>query len=75
MIITKQATASGYAPYQFTQASAQAVWTITHNLNSRPSVTVYDTANEIVMGDVVYTSLNQLTITFTVPIAGTAHLV
>ncbi|MEL6301110.1 MAG: hypothetical protein AAFR07_05675 [Pseudomonadota bacterium] len=65
----------GYQPFEFTQVSATTIWVINHNLNRRPSVTVVDTADETVVGAVVYNSLNTLTITFSVPIAGTAHLV
>lgn len=65
----------GYQPFEFTQVSATDTWVINHNMNRRPSVTVYDTANEVVLGSVVYDSLNTLTITFSVPVAGTAHLV
>ena len=46
------------------QNTTSNTWTITHNLNRFPSVTVVDSTNTIVIGTVVYNSANQLTITF-----------
>ena len=46
------------------QTSTSSTWIITHNLNRFPSVTVVDTGNTIVVGDVTYNSKNKLTITF-----------
>ena len=46
------------------QHSTSNTWTITHNLNRFPSVTVVDTGNTVVIGTIVYNSVNQLTITF-----------
>ena len=54
----------GDITYTHNQSSTSDTWTITHNLNRFPSVTVVDSANTVVMGTVVYNSANQLTITF-----------
>ena len=54
----------GDITYTHNQSSTSATWTITHNLNRFPSVTVVDSANTVVIGTVVYNSANQLTITF-----------
>ncbi len=62
------------ANFIFTQAIASATWNITHNLNKFCSVTVVDTANEIVVGSVVYVNSNSLTITFSAPFSGKAYL-
>ena len=51
-----------------------AVWVITHNLGSFPSVTVVDSSNHVVIGDVSYDNTNTLTITFSIPFAGYAYL-
>ncbi len=59
--------------YEQTNA-ATLVWTITHNLNKNPSVTVLDTAGENIFGQVAYTDLNNLTITFTSGFRGFAYL-
>ena len=54
----------GDITYTHNQSSVSNTWTITHNLNRFPSVTVVDSADTIVYGTVVYNSANQLTITF-----------
>tara|TARA_R100000479_G_C6286038_1_gene164752 strand:+ start:384 stop:638 length:255 start_codon:yes stop_codon:yes gene_type:complete len=54
----------GDITYTHNQSSTSDTWTITHNLNRFPSVTVVDSANTVVIGTIVYNSVNQLTITF-----------
>lgn len=60
--------------YIHTQDVPLAVWVITHNLGSFPSVTVVDNLNQVVVGDITYNSSNTLTITFTTAFAGYAYL-
>lgn len=60
--------------FVFTQSSPVSVWTITHNLGRFPSVTVVDSLNQVVVGDVAYTNSNILTITFQEAFAGYAYL-
>jgi hypothetical protein len=52
----------------FSTASTVAV---DHGLSKYPSVTVMDTADDEVDGDVQYTDLNHLTVSFTAPFSGT----
>ena len=54
----------GDITYTHNQSSVSNTWTITHNLNRFPSVTVVDSGNTVVEGTVVYNSNKQLTITF-----------
>ena len=54
----------GDITYTHNQSSTSDTWTITHNLNRFPSVTVVDTGNTVVIGTIVYNSVNQLPITF-----------
>jgi hypothetical protein len=60
--------------YVHTQDTLLAVWVITHNLGTFPSVTVVDDLNHVVTGDITYNSSNMLTITFTSAFAGYAYL-
>ena len=60
------------ATYTYTKSIAGATWVITHGLNKYPSVTVVDTGGSIVRGEVVYNTINQLTITFFSNGSGTA---
>lgn len=56
------------------QPSASAQWTITHNLGKYPSVSVVDSANNEVIGEVEYISDNQIVIKFSAPFSGKAFL-
>ena len=53
---------------------AAAKWTITHNLGKYPSVTVVDSANTVVVGNVDYTTSNSLVITFNAAFSGCVFL-
>jgi len=60
--------------YTFEQSSSTAVWTIDHNLDRFPHVTVVNPSGNVVYGDIVYSNSNQIVITFTAPFAGKAYL-
>ena len=49
-------------------------WNIAHNLGRNPAVTVIESGGGQVFGDVVYNTLNDLTINFSPAIAGAAYL-
>lgn len=56
--------------FSFTVASSV---TVHHNLQKYPAVTVVSSANQIVMGDVVYNDMNTLTVSFSAPFSGTVY--
>jgi hypothetical protein len=60
--------------YTHSQPAASSTWTITHNLNFKPSVNVFDSAGTMVEGAVTHTNSNTLTVVFSASISGTAHL-
>lgn len=60
--------------YTHNQASVSTTWTITHNLNFRPNVMVFDSANTMVEGSITHISNNQLSVSFSAGISGTAYL-
>ena len=62
------------ANFVFTQGIPSATWNITHNLDKFPSVSVADTANQLMYGDTEYINENSLTITFSAPFSGEAYL-
>jgi hypothetical protein len=62
----------GDKTYNHQQAVPSAQWVVTHGLNKYPSVSVVDSAGSSVVGDVLYDSLNQVTITFSAPFSGNA---
>lgn len=49
------------------------VWEIEHNLGKFPSITVVDTANNVIYADVTYDDLNNVTITFASSVTGYAY--
>ncbi len=69
--INTAASTSVSASYAFTLSN---LWVVNHTLKKRPTVTVIDTSNEIVVGVVSYISDSQLTISFSHAIAGTVYL-
>jgi hypothetical protein len=60
--------------YVHDQQVASNSWVVPHSLNKFPSVSIVNTANQVVVGDITYNSLNQLTITFTSQISGKAYI-
>jgi len=62
------------ANFVFTQGIPSATWNITHNLGKFPSVSVVDTADQLMYGDTEYFNENSLTITFSAPFSGKAYL-
>jgi hypothetical protein len=65
---------SPHGTYTHTQASASATWTINHNLDCKPSVTIVDSGGNVQIGEVLYNSNNQVTVTFAAAFAGYAYL-
>lgn len=60
--------------YVHTQRSASDIWIIGHDLNKYPSVAVVDSAGSIVIGDILYNDVNNITIKFKGAFSGKAYL-
>lgn len=60
--------------YVHTQSTALAVWTITHDLEKKPSVRIEDLAGNDIVAEIDYIDFNTLKIIFAVPLSGTAYL-
>ena len=86
-LITKNFTAAGLAVYindsglvdldkryVHNQNTSSSVWVIPHNLNKFPSVTVVDSAGTIIIGEIDYTNINNVTLTFSAAFSGVAYL-
>jgi hypothetical protein len=56
------------------QPVASETWTINHSLGGKPSITVVDTADTVVIGEVTYISDSQIRIEFTTAFSGFAYL-
>lgn len=57
-----------------TQNTPSTSWTITHSLGGRPQVTVVDTGENVVHGDVQYLSDTQIVCSFSSAFSGLAYL-
>lgn len=60
--------------FVYTQPSASILWDITHNLMFFPNVTIVDSGENFVIGDVEYVNQNRLLVTFAHSFAGKAYL-
>ena len=56
------------------QTVSSSTWSITHNLNKYPSVSIVDSSNEEVIGEVEHINANSLTVKFSAPFSGKAFL-
>jgi hypothetical protein len=74
IVRSTSASASNTRRYEFTQGSASTTWVITHNLGGKPTVTIVDSADTHVFGDVQYNSNTQVTVTFSAAFSGKAYL-
>jgi hypothetical protein len=66
--------ASGPISYVHNQGTASAMWQIIHNLGWYPNVTVIDSSNAMVEGEVIYVSVNRVDIGFSGGFTGVAYL-
>jgi hypothetical protein len=60
--------------YIHDQIAAVKVWNIHHNLDKYPSVSVVDSAGNVVYGDVEYVSKDYIILTFAAEFSGKAYL-
>lgn len=60
--------------FTFEWRNQLSVVAVHHNLHKKPSVTVVDTAGTELFCDVSYTDDDNLTLTFSTPVRGTAYL-
>ena len=63
---------TGDANFVFTQGVAAAQWVVDHNLAKKCSVTVVDSANTVIIGQVTYNSDNRCTLDFESSFSGKA---
>jgi len=59
--------------YEYTQGVASSEWTVCHNLDKYPSISVVDSAGNQVEGDVLYVDKNNVVLTFTAAFSGAAY--
>lgn len=59
--------------FVYTQSVSASTWTVTHGLGFFPSVTVVDNGGNMVIGDVLYITENQVSISFSASFGGKAY--
>jgi len=64
----------GSVNYIHTQSIASDVWVIEHPLQKFPSVTIIDTGDNVVFGDIQYINTGTIQITFSAAFSGKAYL-
>ena len=67
-------SAAGDKHHTHVQSSASTTWTVAHNLDKKPSVTIVDSADNVVIGQISHTNNNNLTITLSAPTSGKAYI-
>jgi hypothetical protein len=60
--------------YTHNQTAPNSTWTVIHNLNFYPNVTVFDSGESQIEGSVTHIDETRLIITFSSAISGKAHL-
>lgn len=60
--------------YTHSQGVPASIWTITHGMNCRPSITVVDSSGRRVQGFEEYLSANEVRVTFSAAFSGSAYL-
>ncbi len=59
--------------YRHVQIVAIDTWVINHNLGKYPTVAVVDTSGAVMIGELHYTTLSKVTITFSAAVSGEAY--
>ena len=70
----KTALLSFTESYVHDQLSSSSTWTVMHNLNKYPNVTILDSAGTLVIGEIEYLSKNSLMLRFSAEFSGKAYL-
>jgi len=60
--------------FYYVQNTGSILWDITHNLNEQPTVAVIDTSGNEIEGSITHHSINNLSISFGIPVSGSAWL-
>ena len=71
----KGATGETGGSYVHNQSSSSSLWTVTHNLGYYPGgISVIDSGESIVVGDVTHTSISQFTVSFSTAFTGKVYV-
>lgn len=71
----KGATGATGGSHVHNQSSSSSLWTVTHNLGYYPGgISVIDSGESIVVGDVTHTSINAFTVSFSTAFTGKVYV-
>lgn len=71
----KPAAGAGFeSGYAYTQSVPASVWTVPHNLNRKPQVTVVDSFDEVLIADIAYIDPNIVRVTHSAPRIGAVYV-
>jgi hypothetical protein len=56
--------------FYFVKAAPATTWVVPHNLGRRPAVAVLDGSGQVIEGQIVHDTVNQVTLTFNTAING-----
>ena len=73
-MFSKAVAVEADAHYVHQQAAASTVWNVTHNLDKKPSVSIVDSGDTKINGQVDYIDANTLRITLSAPTSGKAYI-
>ena len=68
------AGSGGDLTYVHTQGTPNTIWTVAHNLAKRPSVSVVDSGDSVVIPNVAYVDVNTVQLTFGSATSGKAYV-
>ena len=74
IVLTSQTLAIPAIAFHYTQNIPSNTWTIVHNLNFYPNITVVDSGGSQIEGEVNYLDSNSLVLTFSSAFSGYAYL-
>lgn len=60
--------------YTYVQSTPATIWSIVHNLNKFPKVSIADSTGDVVYGDINHTNKNSLVILFSESVSGQASI-
>jgi len=63
----------GDSHFTFSQDTPESIWEVQHNLGKKPSVTVVDSGESVVVGEIEYINLNSVRLTFAGAFSGKAY--
>lgn len=73
-VIKAYVDAHGDKNFLYTQSTPATTWEIIHTLDKYPSVTIFDTNDDVIIGEAHYNSPDKVTLTFSEAVAGRATL-